>query len=311
MTSGPGTSPMLRRALYGVPPRELVAETTGATQVSPRIPGSKDLEDLAPQSLDAVAMLAPAGTVERRRALALALTALRPGGTLTALAPKDKGGARLKRELESFGCAVNETSKAHHRICVAVRPDQPSGLEAAIEDGALRMVDGLGLWSQPGLFSWDRIDPASRLLAGVLPPLAGHGADLGCGYGYLATVILASPEIEELELIDIDRRAIEASRRNVTDSRAIFHWVDVVSTQSVKCGLDFVVMNPPFHDGCAEDRALGQTFIRRAAERLRSGGRCWITANRHLPYEAVLRAHFKSVALAAEQHGYKVYEALR
>ena len=29
--------------------------------------------------------------------------------------------------------------------------------------------------------------------------------------------------------------------------------------------LDFVVMNPPFHDGGTEDRSLGEAFIRRAA----------------------------------------------
>ena len=41
----------------------------------------------------AMVMLAPPGTVERRYATALALRALAPGGALTILAPKDKGGS--------------------------------------------------------------------------------------------------------------------------------------------------------------------------------------------------------------------------
>ncbi|WP_238297855.1 methyltransferase, partial [Methylobacterium soli] len=62
-------------------------------------------------------------------------------------------------------------------------------------------------------------------------------------------------------------------------------------------------------DGGAEDQALGQAFIRRAAESLRPGGLLWLTANAHLPYEAVLKATFKAVTLRASAHGYKVYEA--
>ena len=76
-------------------------------------------------------------------------------------------------------------------------------------------------------------------------------------------------------------------------------------------GLDFVVMNPPFHDGGIEDQTLGQSFIRRAAEALRPGGVCWLTANRHLPYEAVMKPLFRRIALKDEAEGYKIYEALR
>ena len=59
-------------------------------------------------------------------------------------------------------------------------------------------------------------------------------------------------------------------------------------------------MNPPFHDGGTEDRALGQGFIRRAAEVLRPGGTCWLIANRHLPYEGVLTPLFNASTLKAE-----------
>ncbi|WP_163545134.1 methyltransferase, partial [Klebsiella pneumoniae] len=64
--------------------------------------------------------------------------------------------------------------------------------------------------------------------------------------------------------------------------------------------LDFVVMNPPFHDGGAEDKALGQAFVRRAADLLKPRGTCWLVANRHLPYEAVLAPLFKTVTMRVE-----------
>nr|WP_222934394.1 class I SAM-dependent methyltransferase [Caulobacter sp. 17J80-11] len=279
-----------------------------AVQVSPLAPGAARLEDLADGSLEAATLLAPPGTAERRYALAHALRALKPGGRLTALAPKDKGGSRLGKELAAFGCQVNETGKRHHRICVCERPAEPVGVAEAIAAGAPRFVERLGLWSQPGVFSWDRPDPGSALLLERLPALAGRGADLGAGVGFLAAKILASPKVEALALIDLDRRAVELARRNVEDARVTFRQADVRSGVGLE-GLDFVVMNPPFHDGGAEDKALGQAFIRRAAEALKTGGQLWLVANRHLPYEAVLKPLFSRVRLDVETGGFKVYEA--
>lgn len=281
----------------------------GAIQFSPLVPGAQMLEACGEGSLSGLVVLAPPGTLERRYTLALSLKALAPGASLTVLAPKDKGGSRLRKELSGFGCAVSEDARRHYRICTSVRPAMPAGLDEAIEAGRPQQVDELGLWSQPGVFSWNRVDPGSALLQQHLPAFSGRGADLGCGVGTLARSILASPKVEHLTLIDIDRRALEAARRNIADARAEMRWSDVRASGVGGVGLDFVVMNPPFHDGGAEDQALGQSFIRRAAEALRPGGLCWLVANRHLPYEGVMKPLFRRVTLKAEASGYKLYEA--
>ena len=62
----------------------------------------------------------------------------------------------------------------------------------------------------------------------------------------------------------------------------------------------------------AADRPdIGRAFIAAAAEALRPGGRLLLVANRHLPYEAVLDAHFGSVRTLAQQQGFKVIEAVK
>ncbi|MFN3583151.1 class I SAM-dependent methyltransferase [Phenylobacterium sp.] len=295
-------------AAYGLPPPELAPVPAGAVQVSPLIPGSAVLEEIAPDSLEEVVVAAPPGTLERRYVLALALRALAPGGRLVALAPKEKGGSRLGKELRAFGCEVHETGQRHQRVCRTRRPDAPMGLDEAIEAGRPRLSEALGLWTQPGVFSWDRPDPGSVLLIQALPALAGRGADLGCGLGLLSHAVLASPQVTSLALVDLDRRAVNCARRNVQDPRASFHWQDARAGPDLT-GLDFVVMNPPFHEGGAEDKALGQAFIRRAHAMLRKGGALWLVANRHLPYEGVLGELFAQAALKAEGGGFKVYEA--
>lgn len=298
-------------AVYGTVPQGLAEVAQHSVQCSPRIPGSASLEDFTPASLSGFVMLAPPNTDERRHEVALALRSLAGDAPLTVLAANNRGGNRLAGELEGFGCRVTESHKHHHRIVHARRPASPIGLDAAIAGGAPRLVDGLGLWSQPGIFSWDRIDAGTRLLIAHLPVLTGQGADLGCGFGALARHVRQAAPPVRMVLIDIDRRALAMARRNVPGDGVTTLWADARAAAGLPGGLDFVVCNPPFHDGGTEDRALGQAFVERAAAMLRPGGQLWLTANRHLPYEATLAQHFGGVAAIAQAAGYKIYAATR
>lgn len=295
--------------IYGRPPA-VFDPPMSAQQTSPLIPGSMALEDVAPASVDEITLYAPPGAIERRYALALALRALKVGGKLDVMAPKDKGGSRLAKELKGFGVTFAEEAKAHHRRAILTRPETVEGLDEAIAAGAQRVVAGLDAWSQPGVFAWDRIDNGTALLADALPALKGNGIDLGCGYGALATVVLRSAAVKSLKLVDLDRRAVDAAKKNVTDERVSFDWADVRLLEG-EGTLDFVVSNPPFHDGGIEDKRLGQKFIRKSAELLKKGGVAWIVANRHLPYENDLNEVFKRVNMVADQNGFKIFEAVK
>ena len=298
-------------AVYGLPPLELAAAGPGAVQLSPRVPGAGKIEDLSDSSLSRLVMLAPPGTLERRYAMAHAMRALRPGGELVVLAPRTRGGARLGKELVEFGCQPHEDARRHHRICRLARPAARVGVEHAIAAGAPRIVPALGLWSQPGVFSWDRLDPGTALLLANASGLAGRGADLGCGVGLLARRVLESAAVDELICADIDRRAIEAARRNIDDHRVRFLHHDVRLGDPALAALDFVIMNPPFHDAGAEERGLGLAFISAAANMLRKGGVCRLVANIALPYEGRLKVEFARATILAQTGGYKVYETVK
>lgn len=302
-------------AVYGFPPAELAAAGSGARQLSPLVPGAEAIKEIADGALSRVAVLAPPGTLERRYVLAHALRALAPGGGIVALAPKTKGGARLAGELAAFGCEVGEDARRHHRICQSTKPAHPTGLASAIAAGAPRISPAFGLWTQPGIFSWDRVDPGTGLLLGHVAGLAGRGADLGCGLGLLALRALESPAVTELTCVDIDRRAVDAAGRNIGDPRARFLQADLRAPAPGPghplADLDFVVMNPPFHEGGQEDRGLGLAFISAAAALLRPGGICRMVANIALPYEGRLKAAFGGARMLAQDGGYKVYEAVR
>lgn len=297
--------------IYGTPSADVINLPVNAIQFSPLMPGASALELQTEGSLAAMTMLAPPATLERRYAIALALRAVAPVGSFSVLARNDRGGTRLRKELQAFGCSVEETARRHHRIVVCARPANVTGVDEALLNGGPQLVAGLDLWSQPGVFSWDRIDPGTALLLQHLPALSGRGADFGCGIGILARAVLASAKVAQITLIDIDRRAIKAAQRNLDDPRVHFCWADLRNPNPEPADLDFVVMNAPFHDAGTEDRALALGFVKRAAAVLRSGGVCWLVANRHLPYEAVLQPLFKRVALKFETAAYKIYMATK
>ncbi len=263
-----------------------------------------------------VLLLAPRQRQRGRALLAEGGARLAPGGVLVACAANSGGARSLQSDLEALLGPTHAVSKHRCRASWAVREaefDHALAHSWLAADAPQAIADGRFL-SRPGVFSWDRVDPASALLAAHLPTvLRGRGADLGSGFGFLAAEVLArNPGVAALDLYEADARALALARENLRRHEAValdFHWHDV-ATGLPRSDYDFIVSNPPFHQGRADDPELGRAFIRSAAAALLPGGRFLMVANRHLPYEAELAARFKRVLTLADTGGFKVLEAL-
>lgn len=266
-----------------------------------------------------VLILPPRQRDEARALFAQAVARLKPGGIVVASMANDEGAKSGEADLAKIAGPLHTLSKNKCRVFWSgpLRAPADAGLAAQWQalDAPRTILDGRFL-SRPGVFAWDRIDPASALLAEHLPrDLAGRGADLGSGYGYLATEILTRNEaVSALDLYEAEQRALDLSRENLAPfgARAAlgFHWHDVCA--GLPKPYDFIVTNPPFHaQGRADRPDIGRRFIAAAAQALKPGGRLWLVANRHLPYEAVLDANFGQVRSVAQRDGFKAIEAVK
>lgn len=264
-----------------------------------------------------VLVLPPRQREESRALLARALSRVAPDGVVVACVPNPEGAKSAERDLAQLAGIDGSLSKHHCRVFwtspASGRLDTALQADWQAMDAPRPILAGR-FTSRPGVFAWDRIDPASALLVEHLPAdLAGHGADLGAGYGYLSAELLARcPRVTALDLFEAEARALALAERNLAGARVPmrFHWHDV--TTGLPERYDFIVTNPPFHaQGRAERPDIGQAFIAAAAAALKPAGRLWLVANRHLPYEQALGAGFARVRVAAERDGFKVIEAVK
>ncbi len=278
--------------------------------VSPDIPSDD-------KSYDLVCILMPKNMIEARYFLARAAGLLKDGCVLICAADNKAGGSRIKKLMQDlgfedlygdarnkarvvWGCANNlDKSKIEHAI--------DEGQECAVLDGEFI--------SQAGIFGWNKIDKGSQILSKYIPAdLKGKGADFGCGYGYLSRLILSNcKKVKQLYCIDADYRAVNLCEKNLAEfeSNKEFLWHDLTKPQDSLRNLDFIIMNPPFHDGKKTDISIGRNFIDQAHKALRRNGRLIMVANNHLDYERVLNDQFFEYSKLYEGQGFKVFCALK
>lgn len=282
-----------------------------------------DVEPESGKRWSLVLLLPPRQREQMRAMFARALAHVAPGGRVIACLPNNEGAKTGQADLARLVGPLQVLSKHKCRVFWSepLHGAADSALASEWETlDAPRPIDvevaGHRFASAPGVFAWDRIDPASALLAAHLPTdLSGEAADLGAGYGYLAAELLARcPNITSLDVYEAQAQALQLARRNLAAfearTRIDYHWHDV--TVGLPRCFDVIVSNPPFHaQGRAERPDIGRAFIKAAAQALNRGGRLWLVANRHLPYESVLDARFGRVRTVAQQGGFKVIEAIK
>ena len=107
------------------------------------------------------------------------------------------------------------------------------------------------LYSDNGVFSKDKFDYGTKLLLDSIDisKLSGNVLDLGCGIGVVGIILGTNNKNINIDMIDINERAISLVRDNLTLNKvkANVFSSDVYSNVNKK--YDYIITNPPIRAG--------------------------------------------------------------
>lgn len=246
---------------------------------------------------------------ENENRVAEALGRVRTGGLIVVAGSKEDGVQSMRKRLDQLGLSGDSMPKYHGLAIWFARPEDPADAVSKLRARPVRIAGRFT--AAPGMFSHDRIDEGSELLATRIPEdFNGHAADFGAGWGYLSVMLGShARQAKGIDIFEAHYEALEAARENMAENcpnvPARYFWFDLTA-ETPRDHYDLIVMNPPFHEGHAADHGLGAGMIRMAAKSLKVGGRLLMVANRGLPYEPVLKEAFKESGEVCRNARFKV-----
>lgn len=144
----------------------------------------------------------------------------------------------------------------------------------------LRLSDRiLELETEPGMFSWQHVDPGTLVLLRYAPlPPDDDVLDLGCGYGPISLALAARAPETRVWAIDTDARARRLTARNA--ARAGLGNVVVRAPEDVPRTIRFSALysNPPGRIGRDAQRAV----LARWLDRLTPDGEAHLVVKRSM-----------------------------
>ena len=162
--------------------------------------------------------------------------------------------------------------------------------------------------SQPGVFSYGRLDDGARALLEVAKIEAGNSIlDLGCGVG--TNGILAADRAglnAPITFVDSNVRAIALAEQNARDN-GLVHFTSIASsTLSLPpASFDVILANPPYYAAST----IAKMFIELSRPLLKKGGRFYLVT-KQVEHVAPFVVELYGEVDAYENRGYTVIEAI-
>jgi len=126
-----------------------------------------------------------------------------------------------------------------------------------------------------GVYSFKKIDKATKILIEHLDVYGKSVLDLGCGYGVVGITLKKEHPDMEVYMSDINKRAVEFAKINAKDNNVEvdIRWGDIYEPwKDMK--FDMIVINPPIAAG----KDVWVKMIEEAPKHLNDGGTLQVVA---------------------------------
>lgn len=198
----------------------------------------------------------------------------------------------------------------------------PSGSLSDLPDAwqSLQIPEwALVLSALPNVFAHNKVDIGARFFLQQFAqlPAATHIVDLGCGNGLLGIQAQRLQPKAKLTFVDESYMAVASAKYNYQTvfahepNRSRADFIVSHALQNVSEPADLILCNPPFHQQYALGEHIANAMFQDAYNQLSDKGECWVVANRHLPYQPLLKKRFTRCERLAEDTKFIVYRCVR
>jgi 16S rRNA (guanine1207-N2)-methyltransferase len=162
-----------------------------------------------------------------------------------------------------------------------------------------------------GVFSKSGIDYGSNVLLQTLPNLEDQNTllDVGCGYGTIGLTLAKKYPNLNVEMVDVNLRAIELSKNNAIKNDILNVNIHESSCyENVENTYDLIISNPPIRAG----KKIVFEILSGSFEHLNKGGELWIVIQKKQGAESALKhlkAIFENVEIVNKDGGYWIIKS--
>lgn len=264
--------------------------------------------DLQPETYDTLLVMLTKHKQGTRQLLWEAQSTLRAQATIL-LAGQNAGGGRSADTLLRAAGTPRKEDSARKSTLFSLQPERPF---PPCEKLPVLHSSGLELLQHPLVFSAGEVDAGTALLLSALADedLRGNILDLGCGCGIVGLTLAGRPQISSLTCSDVSAQALYLTAENLRRNQVSKPVTIIASDMLEQTGqYDAICVNPPFHQGLAQDNQATLRMFSQAPQHLNPQGSLYVVGNSFLHYERELQKYFSKVDLLEGNRSYTVLRA--
>lgn len=160
----------------------------------------------------------------------------------------------------------------------------------------------------PGVFSQNSIDVGTEVLLENLPEvITGKVLDFGCGAGIIAAYIGVLNPDTHLTLADVSALALESAQKTLSLNGLRGNCIASNSLSHIKERYDYVISNPPFHQGIKTHYAATEQFLAQISQHITDNGSITIVANSFLQYPPIMEKSIGPTKTVCKKNGFSIY----
>lgn len=175
-------------------------------------------------------------------------------------------------------------------------------------------------YSKPGVFGWNKIDKGTELLLLEVKKIFSHEIktrkegknvkellDLGCGYGWIFLNIAQNTRLS-ITATDNNAAALLCAEKNKMQCPTP-ELIEVIAgdcANTIQKQYDFVLCNPPFHQGFKHAKALTTKFIHACKHKLKPSGLAIFVLNEFVTIDEDIDQASLKQTLLNKSSGFKV-----